>query len=288
MIDDDDDDDDDHQPAKVDTVSTASTRSCNSMDGPLLIVLDNDDYGDGSDEDEGIEWLTINDSKKDIEMTNPMSSESRTKVRFDSSISGVDLVLQAINEMGELISPSPKQATVTSSSSSVPVVAPKKLTKQRSLPAKPRRSTLKSSSPSDSILSTVSFDDKSNILAISRMGSTYYCLEDLYLKVFASLCTLEELIDLLARSGTVLLKQVTLSEKIAIEEQVPTLKPSSLARYRLISLSYSDYLNKLKQLLRYHSAETRLDRILKKMQRDKPSSTNVPSKESRRCYLISL
>ena len=51
------------------------------------------------------------------------------------------------------------------------------------------------------ILSYVSFANIPNLLTISRIGSTYYCVEDLYLKVFSSLCLLAEFIDLPDKPG---------------------------------------------------------------------------------------
>ncbi|CAF3275795.1 unnamed protein product [Rotaria socialis] len=104
-------------------------------------------------------------------------------------------------------------------------------------------------SSNDSILSNISFDNIASILTISRMGSIFYCLEDLYLKVFSSLCTLDEFINLLLKSESIMIKQVTLSEKISIEQQIPSLKKSNDTRYRLISINSSSYLNKLRQLL---------------------------------------
>ncbi|CAF4493090.1 unnamed protein product [Rotaria sp. Silwood2] len=104
-------------------------------------------------------------------------------------------------------------------------------------------------SSTDSILSNISFDNISNILTVSRMGSIFYCLEDLYMKVFSSLCTLDEFINLLSKSELIIIKQVTLSEKISIEQQIPPLKKFNDNRYRLISINSSDYLLKLKQLL---------------------------------------
>ncbi|CAF4858689.1 unnamed protein product [Rotaria sp. Silwood1] len=104
-------------------------------------------------------------------------------------------------------------------------------------------------SSNDSILSNISFDNISNILTISRMGSIFYCLEDLYMNIYSSLCTLDEFINLLTKSDFIIIKQVTLSEKISIEKQIPLLKKFNDNRYRLISINSSDYLLKLKQLL---------------------------------------
>lgn len=104
-------------------------------------------------------------------------------------------------------------------------------------------------SSNDSILSTISFDDAMSILTVSRMGSIFYCLEDLFTKVFSPLCTLDEFINLLSKSEIILIKQVTLSEKISIDQKIPSLKKYNDNRYRLISINSSDYLIKLKQLL---------------------------------------
>jgi hypothetical protein len=104
-------------------------------------------------------------------------------------------------------------------------------------------------SSTDSILSNISFDNTADILTVSRMGSIFYCLEDLYTKVFSSLCTLDEFTNLLSKTEIILIKQVTLSEKMSIEQQIPLLKKYNENRYRLISINSSDYLLKLKQLL---------------------------------------
>ena len=104
-------------------------------------------------------------------------------------------------------------------------------------------------SSTDSILSKISFDNINDILTVSRMGSIFYCLEDLYTKVFLTLCTLDEFINILSKSEIILIKQVTLSEKISIEQQIPLLKKYNENRYRLISINSSDNLLKLKQLL---------------------------------------
>ena len=101
----------------------------------------------------------------------------------------------------------------------------------------------------DSILSKISFDNTSDILTVSRMGSIFYCLEDLYIKIFASLCTLDELVDLLTKSENHPIKKVTLSEKMSIEQQISSLKKYNDSRYRLISINSSESLHKLQQLL---------------------------------------
>ena len=104
-------------------------------------------------------------------------------------------------------------------------------------------------STSDSILSRISFDNTSDILTVSRSGSIYYCLEDLYCKVFSTLCTFDEFTDFIIKPETLTVKQVTLSEKIAIEQQNPLVKKFYDLRYRLLPINSSDYFLKLKQTL---------------------------------------
>jgi len=120
-------------------------------------------------------------------------------------------------------------------------------------------------SSTDSILSNISFDNISDILTVSRMGSIFYCLEDLYTKIFSSLCTLDEFINFLSKSEIILIKQVTLSEKMSIDQQIPLLKKYNENRYRLISINSSDYLLKLKQLLltieNFGSKQKKIQRI---------------------------
>jgi hypothetical protein len=108
------------------------------------------------------------------------------------------------------------------------------------------------SSP-DSSLSRISFDRVADILTVSRMGSIFYCLEDLYSKVFTQLCTFDEFTTFVLKSEQLSVKQVTLSEKISIEQQNPLLKKMHDLRYRLIPINASDYFLKLKQLLHTHS-----------------------------------
>lgn len=105
----------------------------------------------------------------------------------------------------------------------------------------------------DSILSHISFHGLVNILTIARMGSFYYCVEDLYSKAFASLCTFEDFIYLLEKADGNLLKNVTLSEKISIEQQHPDLKKINSSRYQLLTISSFEYLSKIKYLLEKYS-----------------------------------
>jgi hypothetical protein len=102
------------------------------------------------------------------------------------------------------------------------------------------------------------------------MGSVYYCIEDLYVKIFSSLCTLDEFTNLLSKS----LKQVTLSEKISITQQNPRLKIFNHIRYRLIPIDSSDYLLKLKHLLITTKNKKRIEKIIEKMRSYKQTSTS--------------
>jgi hypothetical protein len=133
-----------------------------------------------------------------------------------------------------------------------------------------------------SILSYISFDNVSNILTVSRMGSIYYCVEDLYMKVFSTLCILDNLINLLVKPEIVILKQVTLSEKISIEEECSKLKKFNQTRYRLLSINSSDYLLKLKQLLLINKNEKNMEKIIDEMRRFKriqpPTQSNDKGK----------
>ncbi|CAF4555549.1 unnamed protein product [Rotaria sp. Silwood1] len=127
--------------------------------------------------------------------------------------------------------------------------------------------------PIDCILSHISFES-SIILTISRMGSIYYCVEDLYLKVFASLCTFDEFIYLLEGIDRNILKTVTLSEKISIEQQNSLLKTFNGTRYHLLSINSFDYLTKIKQLLNKY--EKSIENIINEMFPNKQTSTSIP------------
>jgi len=124
----------------------------------------------------------------------------------------------------------------------------------------------------DSVLSYISFDKVSNILTVSRMGSIYYCVEDLYIKIFSSLCTLDEFTNLLSKPEIIIFKQVTLSEKISITQQSPKLKTFDQIRYRLISIDSTDYLIKLKQLL---LTNKNIEKIIIEMRSYKQASTSI-------------
>ncbi|CAF2665123.1 unnamed protein product [Rotaria sp. Silwood2] len=127
--------------------------------------------------------------------------------------------------------------------------------------------------PIDCILSYISFE-ASTILTISRMGSIYYCVEDLYIKVFSSLCTFDEFIYLLEGIDRNVLKTVTLSEKISIEQQNSLLKAFNRTRYHLLSINFFDYLTKLKQLL--NKCDKSLEKIIQEMPYYKQTSTSIP------------
>ncbi len=123
----------------------------------------------------------------------------------------------------------------------------------------------------DSVLSYISFDKVSNVLTVSRMGSIYYCVEDLYIKIFSPLCTFDEFINLLSKPEIIMIKQVTLSEKISITQEIPKLKKFNQTRYRLISIDSSDYLIKLKQLLVAHKNQ-HMEKIIDQMRSYKQTS----------------
>ena len=127
----------------------------------------------------------------------------------------------------------------------------------------------------DLILSCVSFANIPNLLTVSRMGSTYYCVEDLYLKIFSSLCTLAEFIDLLVKPDVCHLIPMTLSEKISTEQRCPKLKEFSHTRYRLISINSTDYLDKLRQLLLTKRIHVSIDRLIDEMRSFKSSTTVI-------------
>jgi hypothetical protein len=105
------------------------------------------------------------------------------------------------------------------------------------------------------------------------MGSIYYCVEDLYMKIFSKLCTLDEFTNLLTKPQVIILKEVTLSEKISITQQNPKLKKFSQIRYRLISIDSSDYLTKLKQLL-ITNKNQQFENIINQMRSYKQTSTS--------------
>ena len=144
--------------------------------------------------------------------------------------------------------------SVSSAKKSRPVIRPS--TAQKNAVTSPRRRAVppapaihSADEVNNCILSNLTFDTVPDILTVSRMGSIHYCLEDLHVKVFSSLCTLVEFTQFLLDSPLINLKQVTLSEKISIEQRMPVLKQASVARYRLLPISASDYLLKLKQFL---------------------------------------
>lgn len=126
----------------------------------------------------------------------------------------------------------------------------------------------------DSGLSSVSFDEVPNVLTVSRMGSIYYCVEDLYIKIFSLLCTLDEFINLLLKTEILILKQVTLSEKMSLTQQNPSLIKFDQTRYRLISIDSSGYLIKLKHLLLAHK-NVQIEKIIGEMRSYKQTSIPI-------------
>lgn len=196
------------------------------IDEPLIVVLDNDDLYSDSDANNDDD----NDNDELIATAEPNVVEP------------------------EKVVPKPIEK-----SAKPPVAQSRRPTNSK----RAKSSRFESSSSSynaQAIISTLQFEDKITVLTVSRTGSTYYCLEDLYEKVFRSLCTIDELIELLERSALVLVKQMTLSEKIAVEEKLSHIKSTqSNTRPRLLSINALDYLKKLKNLLidqhKYHELE---------------------------------
>lgn len=90
------------------------------------------------------------------------------------------------------------------------------------------------------------------MIVISRFDSIFYCLEDVYSKMFEHICTYEQFLDYLAEDDQLIIKQTTLSENVAVNEYNPNLKIYNPIRYRLISVDTSDYLIQLKQYLIDH------------------------------------
>jgi hypothetical protein len=282
-------------------------RSIEDIDQPLLVVLDEDDDGD----DENI-YLTSPRTNSHNTLSN---SEEQKPILVDGRIEyasqNVNLLEEQKFEVKNLI-----ESVSTKKSKVIPGSKKKLSSKQQTSkkivrtvvidtnfvnkpPSKPRsRSASRRKNPPssnsvdhmanknipmddnflDSILSNVSFENISNILTVSRMGSIYYCVEDLYLKVFSTICTLDEFTNFLEKSEVIILKQVTLSEKICIEQQIPILKKFNPLRYRLLSINSSDYLIKLKQLLR-NKKNQRIDQIIDQMRQYKQTSTSAPSKD---------
>ncbi|CAF1303481.1 unnamed protein product, partial [Didymodactylos carnosus] len=95
--------------------------------------------------------------------------------------------------------------------------------------------------------------DEQNILTINRNGSLFYCIEDLYYKSFSPLCTCDEYIKLLScfplSSRNSIIHHVTLTEKMALDS-LKSIKKFNDIKYRLISIGYNDFLQKLLTLLK--------------------------------------
>lgn len=208
-----------------------------NFDGPLIIVLDEDDEDD-------LEVLSIANKSQKVD---DVSLQTKT-----------DLIPQS--------PPKPVQ-DIPLNTKPIP---------RRKKPNKPPVQSTRPSSPIDSPLSHITFDHIPNILTISRMGSIYYCVEDIYWKIFSPLCSLDELISLLIKPEIVFLKEVTLSEKLCLTRENPRLKRFNATRYRLISIDASDYLLKIKQAL---LANKRVNKIIAEMRVYKQSSTNHSSHE---------
>ena len=166
--------------------------------------------------------------------------------------------------------------TCTSNEDSIAQASSKSLRCRKKRKNKPPIPSPRPPSPIHSPLSRITFNQISNILTISRMGSIYYCVEDIYMKIFSPLCKLDELICLLIKPELVLLKEVTLSEKLCLTRENPRLKRLNSTRYRLISIDASDYLLKIKQAL---LANKRINQIIAEMRLYKQTSTSHSSHE---------
>ncbi|UJR15040.1 hypothetical protein I4U23_002013 [Adineta vaga] len=225
------------------------------VDEPLLVVLDDDDDDGGYADDHNFDLI----SKKSNEIVSKSVEEQQ-----------IDLVEISPNEYLEKqseisIKNATKKPKIFYHSSKSPRVLDqsnqllsttknekKKSQNQRRIKNRSKNKDVSSSThqqdpyvmnhSTDSIFSFISFENTSNVLTVSRMGSIYYCIEDLYLKVFSTLCTLEEFIDLLLKPGIIHLIPMTLSEKISIEELCSKLKEFNRTRYRLVTINSTEYL----------------------------------------------
>ena len=267
------------------------------IDEPLLIVLDEDDY-----DDDNFNVITTNSNSNLEEQTilaknllekGIMIFFVKKQIKFlflfkysdESDQIRVKKIMASFsiesNDKPEVVHSSPKSYQQSENLSKSSIQTNTIIDKQRRTKSvSKRKNPSTTSNPSiDSALSYISFDKVSNILTISRMGSIYYCLEDIYLKIFSSLCTLDEFTDLIIKPKIILIKQVTLSEKLAIIEENSNLKIYSHIRYRLISIDSSDYLIKLKQLLLNNKKSKNIEKIINEISNYKQISTSIVSND---------
>jgi hypothetical protein len=237
--------------------------SMDIIDEPLLIVLDEDDY----DEYENFDSITTT-------TTSLNHTEEQTKIEVKNLIESLSI---ESNTKSKNFPYSSKSSEKSNKSLRTIVIDTSFVQHSRRTKSISKRKNMSTSNnvSIDSVLSCISFDNVSNILTVSRMGSIYYCVEDLYIKIFSSLCTLDEFTNLLLKPQIIIVKQVTLSEKISIEQQSPKLKQFSQVRYRLISIDSSDYLIKLKQLLLINKNNVHIEKIIDEMRSYKQTSTSL-------------
>jgi hypothetical protein len=282
----------------VDNYFKSSLNSTDNIDQPLLIVLDEDDVN-SSEENDQCNILThkLKNEEQKIDIPNqdlstvkqslknfrrPRKSRLFPSLNTHHHTSNKFIRTVVINTSFMRQTHRPKLFARRKNPSSLNMST----NLNQKILSPDDNSTVLSST--DSILSNISFDNISDILTVSRMGSIYYCLEDLHMKVFSSLCTLDEFTNLLSQPDLVHIKQVTLSEKISIEQQIPLLKKYNENRYRLISINSSDNLLKLKQLLltmrtfdenEKQQREKRIDQIIDEMRSYKRTPTLVLLKD---------
>lgn len=229
------------------------------LDGPLIIVLDEDDDDDDFDE------VPINRNQE--KSTDVIPSPNK-------GISPKDLQNSASSSKRSRSVSKSKQIRTILVDTSLPPQTSQSNRPKKAKPIVPPK--VQQYSSSDSAISSMTFDKIANILTISRMGSIYYCVEDIYLKIFSSLCTFEDLMSLFIKPQIVFLKDVNLSEKLSLTRENVELKRFNHARYRLIPIDSSEYILKLKQSLLAHK---RINKIIVEMRTYKQTSTNHAGQE---------
>ncbi|CAF1062167.1 unnamed protein product [Rotaria sordida] len=287
--------------------------SMSIINEPLMIVLDNDDDSNDDDSDDvndKYEFIDLTTSSTTITQTNSnnilLNEKNQQKEEIITqtiSTEGEQLQIELTDCNHSLVNTSKNTSKIfrhssktsnklTKSNRSIRNIAidtnfmrQKTHQPQRTKPVPKRKKVSTSNSidnhkdfsiddhPIDCILSHISFE-QSTILTISRMGSIYYCVEDLYIKAFSSLCTFDEFIYLLEGIDRNILKTVTLSEKISIEQQNPLLKTFNRTRYHLLTINSFDYITKLKQLLNKY--EKSIEKIFNEMPSHKQTPMSIP------------
>ena len=226
------------------------------LDGPLIIVLDEDD-------DDDFDEVPINGNQEKSTNNTPLPNKG---------ISPKDLPNSSSKQ--SQFNPKSKQIRTILVDTSFPPQTSQSNRRKKPKPILPPKPQQYSSG--DSTISSITFDKIPHILTISRMGSIYYCVEDIYLKIFSSLCTFEDLMSLLIKPQIVFLKDVNLSEKLSLTRENAELKRFNHTRYRLIPIDSSEYILKLKQSLLAHK---RINKIIVEMRTYKQTSTNHTAHE---------